>query len=132
MKLLLASLIALTPVSVSADDVIQWETTSKTCYRETYREEYVPGTMDSPGYVKSWTDTIEVPCDGTTRVYREPVRVQEHVYHHDDNDCSDGSVIGALMGGGPAGYGSQGKGRWGAIPAGIIGGATIGCALDGG
>jgi uncharacterized protein YcfJ len=88
--------------------------------------------MDSPGYVKSWTDTIEVPCDGTTRVYREPVRVQEHVYHHDDNDCSDGSVIGALMGGGLAGYGSQGKGRWWAIPAGIIGGATIGCALDGG
>ena len=36
------------------------------------------------------------------------------------------------MGGGLAGYGSQGKGRWWAIPAGIIGGATIGCALDGG
>ena len=47
MKILLASLIALTPVSASADDVIGWETTSKTCYRETYREEYIPGTYSS-------------------------------------------------------------------------------------
>ena len=57
---------------------------------------------------------------------------RREVITYDDNDCSDGSVIGALMGGGLAGYGSQGKGRWWAIPAGIIGGATIGCALDGG
>ena len=132
MKVLLASIIALTPASVLANEYQAGYSTASTCTRTEYREEYVPGTQRSPGYVKSWTDTIEVPCDGTTRVYREPVRVQEHVYHHDDNDCSDGSVIGALMGGGLAGYGSQGKGRWWAIPAGIIGGATIGCALDGG
>ena len=43
MKLLFASLIALTPVSASADDVIRWETTSQTCWRSVYREEYVPG-----------------------------------------------------------------------------------------
>ena len=132
MKILLASLVALTPIAAVADEYQEGYSLTRTCTKTEYREEYVPGTMDSPGYVKSWTDTIEVPCDGTTRVYREPVRVQEHVYHHDDNDCSDGSVIGALMGGGLAGYGSQGKGRWWAIPAGIIGGATIGCALDGG
>ena len=62
MKLLLASLIALTPVSASADDVIGWETTSKTCYRETYREEYVPGTKDNPGYVRTFSELLEVPC----------------------------------------------------------------------
>ena len=47
-----------------------------TCFREEYREEYVPGTADNPGYIKSWTDTIEYPCsrrrvertrDNTTR-----------------------------------------------------------------
>ena len=62
MKLLLASLIALTPVSASADDVIQWETTSKTCYRETYTEEYIPGTKNDPGYVRTYTELIEYPC----------------------------------------------------------------------
>ena len=62
MKLLLASLIALTPVSASADDIIKWETTSKTCYRETYTEEYVPGTKDEPGYVRTYNELIEYPC----------------------------------------------------------------------
>ena len=46
MKILLASLLALTPVSASATDVIRWETTSQTCWRNVYREEYVPGTYN--------------------------------------------------------------------------------------
>ena len=29
--------------------------------------------------------------------------------------------------GGLVGYGSRGKGRWWAIPAGIVGGAMLGC-----
>ena len=62
MKFLLASLIALTPVSASAEDVIGWETTSKTCYRETYREEYVPGTRKDPGFIRTYNELIEVPC----------------------------------------------------------------------
>ena len=49
MKLLLASLIALTPVSASATDVIRWETTSQTCWRSVYREKYVSGTRENPG-----------------------------------------------------------------------------------
>ena len=39
---------------------------------------------------------------------------------------------GGLLGGGLAGFGSRGKDRWWAIPAGIIGGSMIGCAIDGG
>ena len=50
----------------------------------------------------------------------------------DTNDCSDGTVAGALLGGGLAGFGSRGKDRWWAIPSGIIGGAMLGCAVDGG
>ena len=131
MKVLLASIIALTPASVLANEYQAGYSTASTCTRTEYREEYVPGTQRSPGYVKSWVDTIEVPCDDAPRASVAPVYRRE-VIPYDDNDCSDGSVIGALLGGGLAGYGSQGKGRWWAIPAGIIGGATIGCALDGG
>ena len=106
-----------------------------TCYREEYREEYVPGTSDSPGYIKSWTDTIEYPCsrrrvestpENTTRTRRY------EEYEVDDNDCSDGSVAGALLGGGLAGFGSRGKDRWWAIPSGAILGSMIGCQIDGG
>ena len=74
MKLLLASLIALTPVSASADDVIKWETTSKTCYRETYREEYIPGTKEDPGFIKTYNELIEVPCRNDR--YADPIIIR--------------------------------------------------------
>mgnify|MGYP001246807786 FL=1 len=118
-----------------------WETqpgysSSRTCFKTEYREEYVPGTEDSPGYVKSWKDTLEVACEdpslsGTTRphTYRRHVTVYEDV---DTNDCSEGTVAGGLLGGGLATAISRGKDRWWAIPLGIVGGASLGCQVDGG
>ena len=116
----------------------------RTCFKSEYREEYIPGTENDPGYVKSWKETVEVPCEETptyhtdphpdvgrtsSGTYRRHVTVYENV---DTNDCSDGTVAGALLGGGLAGFGSRGKDRWWAIPAGIIGGSMVGCAMDGG
>ena len=115
----------------------------RTCFKSEYREEYIPGTETDPGYVKSWKETVEVPCEETpthnthpdphpnvgSRTYRRHVTVYENV---DTNDFSDGTVAGALLGGGLAGFGSRGKDRWWAIPSGIIGGAMLGCAVDGG
>ena len=132
MKILLASLIALTPVSALAGEYQEGYSSSRTCFRTEYREEYVPGTADDPGYVKSWNETLEVPYNGDTaerRVYKRHVTVYENV---DTNDCSEGTVAGGLLGGGLAGFGSRGNDRWWAIPAGIIGGSMIGCAIDGG
>ena len=129
MKLLLASLIALTPVSASADDVIRWETTSQTCWRSVYREEYVPGTRKNPGYVTSWEEDIQVPCEnrrtGTT----------QQTIQQDDNDCTDGKVAGAVLGGGLGAAGaamSRDDGRWWAIPLGAVVGSKIGCDAAGG
>ena len=53
---------ALTPVSAVADEYQRGYSASRTCYKSEYREEYVPGTADNPGYIKSWNETIEVPC----------------------------------------------------------------------
>ena len=115
-----------------------WETqpgysSSRTCFKTEYREEYIPGNENNPGYVKSWKETLEVPCNpedvATDRTYQRHVTVYENV---DTNDCSEGTVAGGLLGGGLAGFGSRGKDRWWAIPAGIIGGSMIGCAMDGG
>ena len=99
MKLLLASLIALTPVSASADDVIKWETTSKTCYRETYREEYVPGTREDPGFIRTFNELLEVPCQDDY-ADSDPIIRRETVVEYDDNNCTDGIVAGAVLGGG--------------------------------
>ena len=130
MKLLLASLIAFTPVSASAEDVIGWETTSKTCYRETYREEYIPGTKDDPGYVRTFSELIEVPCRND--VTSEPIIKRETVVEYDDNDCTDGKVAGAVLGGGLGAAISRGEGRWWAIPLGAVVGSKIGCDAAGG
>ncbi len=104
-----------------------------TCFKEQYREEYVPGTKDSPGYIKSWTDTIEYPCR-RTKVRRTPDNINRtRTYEeYDTNDCSDGKIAGALLGGGAAAAMSRGDGRWWAIPLGAVVGGTIGCDIDGG
>ena len=144
MKIALAAIVALSSVSPAlAGEYQPGYSHERTCFKSEYREEYVPGTENDPGYVKSWKDTVEVPCEDTptyhrehnpnvgrsTGTYRRHVTVYENV---DTNDCSEGTVAGGLLGGGLAGFGSRGKDRWWAIPAGIVGGAMVGCAMDGG
>ena len=102
MKVLLASLLALTPVSASAEyvDSSPGYAHTQKCYRSEYREEYIPGSEDNPGYVKSWKETVEYPCNtpniGTCRT------IIERQYEVDNNDCTDGKIAGALLGGGAA------------------------------
>ena len=130
-----AILVSASPVFAHHKEYQEGYSETTTCFKEQYREEYVPGTKDSPGYIKSWTDTIEYPCsrrrvestpDNTTRTRRY------EEYEVDDNDCSEGTVAGALLGGGLAGFGSRGKDRWWAIPSGAVIGGIIGCDIDGG
>ena len=88
MKILLASLIALTPVSAVADEYQRGYSASRTCYKSEYREEYVPGTADNPGYIKSWNETGEVPCRDR-RTYSGPTFHQHTTVEYDTNDCTD-------------------------------------------
>ena len=146
MKILLASLIALTPVSSLAapttfvQDIPHkneiWReqaagySRTKTCYRTEYREEYIPGTERDPGYVKSWKETVEFPCNNNkaTIIRERSVEYREV----DENDCSDGKVAGALLGGAAGAAMSRGDGRWWAIPIGAVVGSKIGCDAAGG
>ena len=147
MKLLLASLIALTPVpSLAAPTTFVQDIPYKkneiwreqaagysrtnTCYRTEYREEYIPGTEQDPGYVKSWKETVEFPCSNNkaTIIRERSVEYREV----DENDCTDGKVAGAILGGGAAAAMSRGDGRWWAIPIGAVVGSKIGCDAAGG
>ena len=73
------------------------------------------------------------PCR-RSRVERTPENTTRtrRYEEYDENDCSDGTIAGALLGGGLAGFGSRGKDRWWAIPSGAIVGGIIGCDIDGG
>tara|TARA_Y100001978_G_scaffold178662_1_gene172942 strand:- start:20 stop:370 length:351 start_codon:yes stop_codon:yes gene_type:complete len=105
---------------IQIQQVIASTPKSVTCTRTEYREEYIPGTKSSPGYVKSYEIDVVIPCGGNST---------EKV---DNNDCSEGSVIGGLLGAGLALSGTRGKDRWWAVPAGGSAGALIGCQVDGG
>ena len=51
------------------------------CYRYEYKEEYVPGSSQSKGYVKSSRDKIEVPCGNSNEVgtnYQPPTEPTTH------------------------------------------------------
>ena len=127
MKILLASVIALSSVTpVLADDYQRGYSSSRTCLKTEYREEYVPGTRDNPGYIKTYNETVEVPCSNRSSVIRETT------VQYDNNDCTDGKIAGALLGGGAAAAMSRGDGRWWANPLGVVTGSAIGCDLDGG
>ena len=93
---------------------------SVTCTRTEYREEYIPGTKSSPGYVKNYEVDVEIPCGG------------EKAEKIDDNDCTDGKIAGALLGGGAGAAMSKGDGRWWAVPLGAVVGSKIGCEAAGG
>jgi hypothetical protein len=144
MKIALAALLALAPVPSLASPVPNHSqagySNQRSCHKTEYREEYIPGTEDNPGYVKSWKDTIEVPCQDVNpdvgwRRHPSPTRpyYRRHVtVYEDTNDCSDGKIAGGLLGGGIGAAVSRGDGRWWAIPLGAVVGSHIGCDLAGG
>ena len=151
-------------------------TEESACYRYEYKEEYVPGSSQSKGYVKSSRDKIEVPCGdsnevGTnyqppTETYSQPTNSHQnvvHLAHHgqptinnvqyyparpyqpqpeqqarrgDDNNCTSGTVLGAIAGGAGAfsltNGGSYTNDHLWTVPLGMIGGSMVGCQLNGG
>ena len=133
MKILLASIIALTPMSAVAGEYQEGYSSSRTCFREEYREEYVPGTVNNPGYVRSWKETVEFPCKRYHRSDEPRQSTVTRTYdEYDTNDCGDGKIAGGILGGGLGAALSRDDGRWWAIPLGAVVGSSIGCDIDGG
>ena len=107
------------------------------CFRKEYREEYVPGTSKNPGYVKKYHKRVKVPCERprfmpqTTPHYHHEEQ-HPNVGNVDNNSCIEGSILGGIAGGGLGAALSRKDGRLWAIPTGIVGGALLGCQVDGG
>jgi len=138
MKIALATMMLLSALPVSAESIgdrsnrqayesQRGYAREEKCYRNEYREEYIPGTSNSPGYVRSYRERVKVPCNNHT--YHRNHHQQKNV---DDNSCIEGSILGGIAGGGIGAAASRGDGRLWAIPLGIVGGAMVGCQIDGG
>ena len=75
-----------------------------TCYRNEYRERYVPGTRNSPGYVRHEMRTVEFPCRNrldTTNIQPYDPYAPDYTPtgRVDDNSCVEGAIIGGILGG---------------------------------
>ena len=132
MKILLASLITLTPVGAVADEYQEGYSTSRSCFKTENREEYIQGNAENPGYVQSFHETIEVPCRSADDSLRTGGYTRKTTIEFDNNDCTDGKIAGGLVGGGLGAAISRGDGRWWAIPLGAVLGSRIGCEIEGG
>ena len=134
MKIALITLLALTPTAVLAEqtEYRPGGMSEETCFKYEYREEYVPGTSEPPGYVKSYSDKIEVPCNRRNRPEFMPPPPVESVGPVDENSCIEGTILGGLAGGALGGVLATEENWIWSIPTGIIGGAMTGCQIDGG
>ena len=138
MKHLLALLLFL-PVPALAENYSQrGYSQQQECFRDEYREEYIPGTKGNPGYVKTYHERVAVPCNNPNHEVRTPApdtttSVPPQKEHQtDDNSCIEGSILGGIAGGAIGAGVSRGDGRWWAIPTGIVAGSMVGCQIDGG
>ena len=146
MKIGLVALLLLSSVPVNAHESQRGYTTQRSCYKETYREEYVAGTRESQGYVKSFTAKVEVPCSPLAKVHHHHHRpITSYNYYRTRYDqttttyrvsrsnpsssaCRSSRATGGLLGGGLAAAVSK-KDAWGwAIPLGTFVGLGVGDA----
>ena len=122
MKHILIPLLLVGTLPAKADFIQPGGTQQTSCYRNVYREEYVPGNRNNPGYVRRFNDRVRVPCNSS------------HTTAHgiDNNSCIEGSILGGITGAAAGAALSRDEGLFIGIPLGIVGGALIGCQLDGG
>ena len=148
MKISLVALLLLSSVPVNAHDYHRSYTTQRTCYKEVYKEEYVPGTRLSKGYVKSFTDRVEFPCNqmakvpsshyhlpkiptynySRTRYYEPTTTYRVSRTNTSINSCNSARTTGGLLGGGLAAALSKKDAYSWSIPLGAVVGMGIGGA----
>ena len=102
------------------------------CFETIYTEEYIPGNSRRPGRVITNRERIQVPCrEEEPRSHYLPADPPSRS-NVDDNSCIEGSIIGGIAGGAIGGAAATQENWIWSIPAGVIGGAVVGCQIDGG
>ena len=100
------------------------------CFRYEYREQYIPGNLISPGYVKSYKEKVSIPCDSHRKVFNHYHHKNEpqtsYVKYKPASKCIGSTTLGGLIGGGIAAYISESDAYAWTIPLGAVLGAGIG------
>ena len=142
MKTIFAALLLFVSIPVNAHQSIRGRSNSKSyesqkgyafenkCFRYEYREYYVPGNYNSPGYVKSSKEKISVPCNGHSSIsnhyHYETKPKTSYANYEPTPKCTGSTTLGGLIGGGIAASLSSRDAYGWAIPLGAVLGAGIG------
>ena len=121
--------------------------------RNVYHEEYCYKNVEkyTPGYYNEYGTYFRgrvrvrrerVPCERNRGPIYMPQSTPDSFPRYedahpnmgrvDDNSCAEGTVAGGLLGGALGGVLSKKENWIWAIPTGIVGGAMVGCQVDGG
>ena len=102
------------------------------CFRYEYREQYFPGNARSPGYVKSFSEKVSIPCNSDRNVFNryhhKPEPQTTYVKYKPVPKCTGSTTLGGLIGGGIAASLSKSDAYGWSIPLGAVLGAGIGNA----
>ena len=126
---------------------------AKTCYQNQDGKTYHPCSREKPGYVSSREERVERHCPKSlhfhgrkSHKHQEGNRTHNHSAHQpttsisrtvflgpaaeDSNSCLEGTIAGGVLGGALGGVRQKNNWIW-SIPAGAVGGALVGCQIDG-
>ena len=144
MKIFIATLILGASFPVNAYEIIGDRTNKEVyesqkgyayenkCFRYEYREQYFPGNARSPGYVKSFSEKVSIPCNSERNVFNRYHHKTEpqnsYVKYETVPKCTGSTTLGGLLGGGIAASLSKRDAYGWSIPLGAVLGAGIGNA----
>ena len=99
------------------------------CFRNEYREYYVPGNSKSPGYVKSYNEKVYFPCNRNSTLsnhYHYEIKPEtSYTNFKPIPKCTASTTLGGLIGGGIAASLSEQDAYGWTIPLGAVLGAGI-------
>jgi len=120
MKTFLIILFTFSSFPVKANDPNSYSTERVNCTRFEYKEKYIPGTKENPGYVVSDVKKIIIPCDSSI----SPSKTVE-TKNFKQKNCAGKKTVGSLIGGGIAAALSATDAYGWSIPIGLVLGRGI-------
>ncbi len=142
MKTIIASIFLLVSIPLNASESIgdrsnreayqsqEGYALENSCFRYEYREYYVPGNANSPGYVHSYKERVSIPCSNTVsnHYYLETERTTSNTNYEFEQKCTGSTVLGGLIGGAIAASLSTNDAYGWTIPLGAVIGGGVGNA----
>ena len=123
MKTHFLALLLFLPIPSYANNYYSNYSQDNKCYRNVYREKYIPGTASNPGYIRQWEERVQVNCNYSG--YSNSTNSGKNNYSQNNSGSCERSTIGALLGGGlAAGLSAVDAYGW-SIPLGAVLGRGI-------